>query len=62
MLCVPLVVDWARSPRTVNPLLWTAIGLVDGAAYGAGVWRGCLAERTAAPLQPRFAGLSRRRR
>jgi len=58
VLAAPLVVDWVRRRPPLDPLRWTVLGLVDDAAYGAGVWRGCLTERTAAPLQP----LSRRRR
>ncbi|MFB6641472.1 mycofactocin biosynthesis glycosyltransferase MftF [Streptomyces chartreusis] len=41
-------------PRDVNPLLWCAAALADDLAYGAGVWRGALRERTAVPLLPDF--------
>ncbi len=44
-------------PRDVNPLLWCAAALADDLAYGAGVWRGALRERTAVPLLPDFTDL-----
>ncbi|MBK1786960.1 mycofactocin biosynthesis glycosyltransferase MftF [Prauserella cavernicola] len=33
---------------------WLALRLADDLAYGAGVWAGCVRERTAAPLLPTF--------
>ncbi|MFQ6330920.1 mycofactocin biosynthesis glycosyltransferase MftF [Nocardia sp. CWNU-33] len=34
---------------------WAALRLADDLAYGAGVWAGCLRQRTIAPLLPRLA-------
>jgi mycofactocin system glycosyltransferase len=34
---------------------YAAVRLADEAAYGAGVWAGCLRERTLIPLRPAFA-------
>ncbi|WP_433478704.1 mycofactocin biosynthesis glycosyltransferase MftF [Spirillospora sp. CA-142024] len=39
---------------SLGPLTWTGIRLLDELAYGLGVWRGCAAERTIAPLLPRL--------
>ncbi|MHA6804391.1 mycofactocin biosynthesis glycosyltransferase MftF [Salinifilum ghardaiensis] len=33
---------------------WAALRVLDDAAYAAGVWRGCLRERTLDPLRPQF--------
>lgn len=50
---VAALTDWVRRRPDVDPLRWTAAYVVDSAAYGTGVWRGCVAERTVAPLLPR---------
>jgi mycofactocin system glycosyltransferase len=48
---LPCVADSARrGPRQL------ALRVLDDLAYGAGVWAGCLKERTAAPLLLRFTG------
>ena len=44
----------AARPR-LDPVRFTLGYLADEAAYGAGVYRGALAERLAAPLLPRLA-------
>lgn len=51
-LFAPLVEWLDRRPR-LDPLRWTVMRLLDGAAYGAGVWVGCFRERTIDPLVPR---------
>jgi len=45
--------EWARRRPRLDPARWTLACLVDDVAYGAGVWRGCLARRTLAPMLPR---------
>ena len=45
--------EWARRRPRLDPARWTLACVVDDVAYGAGVWRGCLARRTLAPLIPR---------
>jgi mycofactocin system glycosyltransferase len=47
--------QYVRARPALDPVRWTAAAIADDAAYGAGVWRGCLRERTVAPLRPRFA-------
>lgn len=50
---LPRAVDVARSqPRPPLPAA-LALAAADDAAYAAGLWRGCLRERTAEPLLPR---------
>jgi hypothetical protein len=47
----PLAEWWTRRPA-LDPVRWTAAAVADDLAYGAGVWAGCVRERTAAPLMP----------
>jgi mycofactocin system glycosyltransferase len=44
--------EWARTPPRLDPVRWTAACIADDVAYGTGVWRGCVAHRTAEPLLP----------
>jgi hypothetical protein len=46
---------WLRGRPRLDPVRFTLAYLADEAAYGAGVYRGALAERLADPLLPRFA-------
>ena len=46
---------WLRGRPRLDPVRFTLAYLADEAAYGAGVYRGALAERSAAPLLPRLA-------
>lgn len=50
---VPHLVEWARRRPPMDPLRWIAMRVLDDAAYGAGVWAGCIRERTLDPLVPR---------
>jgi mycofactocin glycosyltransferase len=45
------LLEWVRRRPRLDPLRWTAACVADDVAYGLGVWRGCLAHRTAAPLR-----------
>jgi mycofactocin system glycosyltransferase len=56
---LPLV-EWLRKRPRTDPLRFTAARLLDDVAYGAGVWRGCLRNRTTAPLLPQFAARKKR--
>ncbi len=49
---LPPLVDWLRRRPDVGPLRWLVLHLADDLAYGAGVWVGCLRERTVTPLVP----------
>jgi hypothetical protein len=66
LLAGPPLTEWARA-RDAAALRIAITYLADQAAYGAGVYAGCLRERTIAPLLPSvawkpFAGLRRQRR
>ena len=54
LLAAPPVAEWVRRRPGIDPLRWSLACLADDVAYGAGVWRGCVAERTVAPLVPEF--------
>ena len=51
-VAAPALIDWWTSDRAVDPLRFVALHLADDLAYGAGVWAGCMRERTAEPLRP----------
>ncbi len=59
LLALPLLDEWRRAAPELDPVRWTALGLADDAAYGAGVWWGCVRARTIRPLLPRI--IARRR-
>jgi mycofactocin glycosyltransferase len=44
--------EWVRRRPRLDPLRWSAACIVDDAAYGLGVWWGCLRHRTVKPLLP----------
>lgn len=52
LLLGPALADWATGPRTLDPARFALARIADDVAYGLGVWSGCLAERTIAPLRP----------
>jgi len=52
---IEALVDYQRSRLRLNPLMYLLIRRLDDVAYGAGLWRGVLRDRTTAPLIPRLA-------
>jgi mycofactocin system glycosyltransferase len=44
--------EWASTKPDLDPVRWLLTRTADDLSYGAGVWRGCLKERTATPLIP----------
>ena len=54
LLAGPPLAQWARV-RDSDPLRFTVITLADQAAYGAGVYAGCVRERIIAPVLPAIA-------
>jgi hypothetical protein len=44
--------DWARIKPGLDPVRWLLARTADDLSYGAGVWRGCVRDRTVAPLVP----------
>ena len=49
---VPALLEWRQLRPPLDPVRWTAVRLADDVAYGAGVWRGCMRERSLAALKP----------
>jgi mycofactocin system glycosyltransferase len=58
-LLVPAVADWVDRQGDLDLPRYVALHIADDVAYGAGVWAGCLRERTIRPLIPRIAVRSR---
>jgi mycofactocin system glycosyltransferase len=56
---LPSLVDWMRTRPAIDPVRYIALRLLDDAAYGVGVWRGAVEERTIEPLLPDFASWPR---
>ncbi|MFI7006583.1 mycofactocin biosynthesis glycosyltransferase MftF [Streptomyces sp. NPDC050145] len=51
---LPPLLEHRRSRPPLPVLPWTLVRLADDAAYGLGVWKGCVRERTTRPLRPRL--------
>jgi mycofactocin glycosyltransferase len=51
----PPAAEWLRTRPRLDPARFALGYLADEAAYGAGVYRGALTERTVAPLLPQIA-------
>jgi mycofactocin system glycosyltransferase len=54
LMLAPPLLDWAARRPPLDPARYVAARLLDDAAYGLGVWQGCLRSRTVAPLLPVF--------
>lgn len=52
LLLGPPLTAWAKRRPELDPVRYTTAAIADDLAYGAGVWAGCLAERTTVPLRP----------
>ena len=55
LLLGPPLTAWAEGPRRLDPATFTLGRIADDIAYGLGVWSGCVAARTVAPLRPLIA-------
>ena len=58
-LLVPALRDRNEQPGRLDPARYVALHVADDVAYGAGVWAGCVKERTAVALIPRVAWRTR---
>jgi len=59
-VAVPLVVDWVERRPRLDPARFAALRLADDLAYCAGVWAGCVRERSLRALLPDLRSASRR--
>lgn len=57
-LIVDPLASWVTRRPSVGPLRWILATLYSDAAYCAGVWRGAVAARSAAALQPRLTRMT----
>ncbi|HET9896910.1 MAG TPA: mycofactocin biosynthesis glycosyltransferase MftF [Streptosporangiaceae bacterium] len=55
LLLGPPLTAWAEGSRALDPARFTLGRIADDLAYGLGVWSGCVAARTLAPLRPVIA-------
>jgi len=54
LVAVPPLVEWWRRRPPLDPVRWSVAAVADDVAYGAGVWWGCIRDRTLGPLLPRL--------
>ena len=54
-VAVPPLLEWQARRPALDPARWCAARLVDDLSYGAGVWVGCIRERSGAALVPDLA-------
>jgi mycofactocin system glycosyltransferase len=52
LVLAPPLLGWRERQPPMDPVSYAAARLLDDVAYSIGVWRGCLAQRTARPLMP----------
>ena len=52
LLVGPALTAYAQRKPPLDPLRYTLAHLADDVCYGAGVWAGCLRERTLVPVRP----------
>ena len=54
---LPPLFEWFQRRPRLNLFAWIGLRVLDDVAYGAGVWAGCIRERTIDPLVPRAPAL-----
>jgi hypothetical protein len=59
-LATPAALEWRDRRPSLDPVRYALAALADDAAYGAGVWFGCLQTGTPTPLLPRWTPPPRR--
>ena len=52
----PLLLEWRERKPELDVTRFVGLRLLDDMSYGAGVWLGCLQERSLAALRPAFTG------
>ena len=57
---VPPIIDWVAQRGPGDPVTYTALRIADDLAYGAGVWRGVIEQRSIEPLMPSLTNWPRR--
>jgi mycofactocin system glycosyltransferase len=54
-LTLPALAEYRKRHPEIDPARWLALRIVDDLAYGAGLWAGCVRERSFAALRPRVS-------
>lgn len=54
LLLGPALTAYRERRPGLDPVTFTLAHIADDVCYGAGVWAGCIGERTAVPLRPTF--------
>jgi mycofactocin glycosyltransferase len=52
LLLGPPLADWMRRPKALDPARFVLGRIADDVSYGAGVYAGCVRQRTLLPLRP----------
>lgn len=55
-VAVPTVLEWWKVRRSLDPVRFAALRLLDDGAYGFGLWRGAWRRRSPAALLPNLTG------
>ena len=55
-VAVPTLLEWWKVRRSLDPLRFAALRLLDDGAYGFGLWRGAWRRRSPAALLPNLTG------
>jgi mycofactocin glycosyltransferase len=55
LLLGPPTFDWLQRRPKLDPIRWAFLSLCDDAAYGLGVWVGCVRHRTLEPVSPHWS-------
>lgn len=53
---VPSLLEWRERRPNLDPARFAGLRLLDDLSYGAGVWLGCLQDRSFGALKPAFTG------
>jgi mycofactocin glycosyltransferase len=59
LLVLPALDEWRRREASLDPFRWIVLALADDAAYGAGVWWGCIRTGSFRALSPTIRPQSR---
>ncbi|MGK2957932.1 MAG: mycofactocin biosynthesis glycosyltransferase MftF, partial [Acidimicrobiales bacterium] len=53
---IPALAEWVHRRPRLDPFRYLGLRVLDDSSYAAGVWEGCITERTISPLLPHITG------